>query len=164
MDTYQQALDLMAATPSALEAVVAAVPAEVLDRRPGPEAWSIREILAHMLHVETRVIGQRIRLMLCEEEPVLEPAPAGPAAGDARDLLAAWLKARSASLAMLRAITPEQLARVGRHPRYGRIAVREHVVEWAYHDLDHLRQILAALQAGLYPDIGGFQALYPQPV
>ena len=46
---------------------------------------------------------------------------------------------------------------------YGPISVREHVVEWADHDLDHLRQILGALQSGLYPDIGAFQALYPKP-
>lgn len=53
--------------------------------------------------------------------------------------------AREAILRYLRALTPEQLQRTGRHPRYGAIQVREHVVEWAYHDLDHLRQILVTL-------------------
>ncbi len=163
MDTYQQALELMAATPATLEAIVAAAAPEVLDRRPGPEAWSIREILAHMLHVETAVIGERVRLMLREHEPILQPAPSAPQPEPAREMLAQWLKAREGNLALLRTLTPEQLSRAGRHPRYGPITVREHVVEWAYHDLDHLRQILAVLQVELYPDIGVFQALYPKP-
>jgi hypothetical protein len=39
----------------------------------------------------------------------------------------------------------------------------DHVAEWAYHDLDHLRQILSVLSADLYPHIGPFQALYATP-
>ncbi len=162
MDTYREALDVMAATPAALQAV-ATLPPEALARKPGPEAWSIQEVLTHMLHVETVVIGERVRLMLREHEPLLAPAPAGAQPASAREMLAEWLKARAENLELLRGLTPEQLGRAGRHPRYGRITVREHVVEWAYHDLDHLRQILAVLQVELYPDIGVFQALYPKP-
>ncbi len=162
MDTYQEALDVMAATPAALQAVMT-LPAETLERKPGPDAWSIQEVLKHMFHVETAVIGERIRLMLREHEPLLQPAPAASQPEPTREMLAQWLKARADNLSMLRTLTPDQLARAGRHPRYGTITVREHVVEWAYHDLDHLRQILAALQAELYPDIGVFQSLYPKP-
>lgn len=161
MDTYQQALDVMAATPAALEAVVA-LPSETLERKPGPEAWSIREVLQHMLQVES-TIGGRIRLMLQEEEPLLAPAPAISQPESLRELLTQWMKARAENLSMLRQLTSKRLGRVGRHPRYGNISVREHAVEWAYHDLDHLRQILAAIQSGLYSDIGVFQALYPKP-
>ncbi len=162
MDTYQEALDLMAATPAALQAVMT-LPAETLERKPGPESWSIQEVLKHLLHVETAVIGERVRLMLREQEPVLQPAPAASQPEPTREMLAQWLKARAENLALLRRLTPEQLARAGRHARYGTVAVREHVVEWAYHDLDHLRQTLAALQVELYPDIGVFQSLYPKP-
>ncbi len=162
MDTYREALDLMAATPAALQAVVT-LPAETLERKPGPESWSIQEVMKHMLHVETAVIGERVRLMLREHEPLLQPAPPSSQPESAREMLTKWLKARAENLALLRTLTPEQLGRTGRHPRYGTVAVREHVVEWAYHDLDHLRQILAALQVELYPDIGVFQSLYPKP-
>ncbi len=31
------------------------------------------------------------------------------------------------------------------------------------HDLDHLRQLLAAIETDLYPRIGGYRGLYPPP-
>ncbi len=86
-----------------------------------------------------------------------------PDTRDARSLLADWLVARQQNLEWLRGLTPEQQARGGKHRRWGRISVREHVVEWAYHDMDHLRQIVSALQGELYPDIGGFKGLYTPP-
>lgn len=163
MTTYEQALELMGATPTMLEALVAASSSEALTRPPAAEAWSVQQVLAHLLHVEANVIGERIRRMVTEEGPLLGPAPAVEPPGGARAILDVWRKARAANLAMLQSLTPDQLARKGRHPRYGTLTVREHAIEWAYHDLDHLRQILATLQAPLYPDIGPFQALYPPP-
>jgi hypothetical protein len=58
---------------------------------------------------------------------------------------------------------PEQRAHVVHHQRFGEITVDTYVAEWAYHDLDHLRQILSVLAADLYPHIGPFQALYTPP-
>ena len=45
----------------------------------------------------------------------------------------------------------------------GTKTVDTYVAEWAYHDLDHLRQILSVLATDLYPHIGPFQALYAPP-
>ncbi len=43
------------------------------------------------------------------------------------------------------------------------MSVEEQVCEWAYHDLEHLRQLMATEEAFLYPRIGGFRGLYPPP-
>ncbi len=163
MDSFQHALDLMAMTPGLLRVMVTAQPRGALDRKPIADGWSAREVFAHMLHVETAVIAPRIRLMLAEYDPDLPVTPAAPAPGEVDALLTAWLWERNATLAFLHRLASEQLTRTGRHRQWGRITVREHVVKWAYHDLDHVRQILATLQAELYPDIGGFQSLYPRP-
>ena len=74
-----------------------------------------------------------------------------------------WADARAANLVWLRHLTPEQRSHVVKHPRYGEVSVDTYVAEWAYHDLDHLRQILAVLATDLYPHIGPFQALYTDP-
>jgi hypothetical protein len=79
------------------------------------------------------------------------------------ETLRAWRDARAENLAFLRALTPARLDQGGVHKRYGRISAREHIVEWAYHDLDHLRQLQATIEARLYPAIGGFRALYAPP-
>lgn len=162
-DSFQDALAILAAPPPALAAFLAALPPELAARRPAADAWSAHEVLQHVRTVED-VVGARIRQMLQEDDPqLISVAP--PAAADAAPaaVLADWQAARAANLRLLESLTEAQRKRTGRHPRYGAISVAEHVVEWAYHDLDHTRHILAALQSELYPAIGPFQALYPPP-
>jgi len=93
----------------------------------------------------------------------LSSAPAVETTGTPAEMLAAWRTARAENLTYLRTLTPEQLAHGGEHHTYGRISAREHIVEWAYHDLEHMRQLQATLEARLYPAIGGFRALYSAP-
>lgn len=163
MNSYDFALQILARTPTQLRTALATIPGDVLEIRPSPDAWSIHQILDHLFQAESGVIAERIRRMVSEDNPTFGSASPFSAPTEAAALLEAWLVAREDSLKMLRSLTTEQLARTGQHPRYGQITVREHVVEWAYHDLDHLRQILAVLQSVLYQDIGVFQALYPKP-
>ncbi|MGH2460111.1 MAG: DinB family protein [Chloroflexota bacterium] len=163
MNSYQRALDTLSATPSMLTAIVTSAPNDALSLRPSPEEWSVQEVIAHLLHVETAVIAPRIRQMLEHDDPILDSAGPPEKAGDLTAALEAWRKARADNLAFLRPLSSTQQQRTGRHSKYGRISVEEHVVELAYHDLDHLRQILKAIQAEIYGEIGVFQALYPRP-
>ena len=162
-DSYTQALDLMAATPAVLRAYFQAASPERLGQPAAPDGWSPAELLHHMLRIETALINRRVQLMLEQENPEF---PGPQPASDDRPVgtkLAEWERARAENLALLRSLTPEHLARTGRHPRWGAISVREHVCEWAYHDLDHLRQLMEMFQADLHGEIGVFQGLYPKP-
>jgi hypothetical protein len=165
-DPYGLALGVLASTPAQVAALLEPLPPEVWTWSPAPGEWSPREVLAHMLHVETAVIPVRVRQMLdTDGAPLARPEPARESAPPAHvnALLAAWQSARAENLAFLRTLTPAQLAQGGVHPTYGRISAREHITEWAYHDLEHLRQLHATLEARLYPAIGGFRALYSPP-
>ncbi len=156
-------LDVMRAMRTALDAVVKSVPAEVLERRPAPEEWSPREVLGHLLYVEG-LLGARVEAMIADVDDV--PMPRGAAApppGAPLDSLVAWRAARAETLAWLSTLGPAELERAGVSARFGRITAREQIAEWAYHDLDHIRQLLAAIEANLYPSIGGYQRLYPPP-
>lgn len=86
------------------------------------------------------------------------PAPATPSVS-----LSEWRRERGNTLAWLPVLGPAELERAGLSPRFGRITAREQIDEWAYHDLDHLRQLLAAIETHLYSRIGGYQRLYPPP-
>lgn len=162
MATYEQALAILEATPGLLRTILAAASSEALDWKPTDEAWSTRAVLDHLLQAEA-TINYRVHQIIEEDRPTLGVAPATTPPDGTEQTLAAWLDARSQNLAYLRALTPEQIQRTGQHRRYGAISAREQIVEWAYHDLDHLRQILATFESGLYPDIGAFQALYSRP-
>ncbi len=165
-DTYQLALGVLASTPAALAAVVAPLGQADWAWSPAPGDWSPRVVMVHLLHIETAVIPVRVRRMVEEDGA---PLASAEAAGEAvqrmtpTELLAAWRSARAENVAFLRALTPTQLARTGEHRQYGRISAREHITEWAYHDLEHVRQLQATVEGRLYPGIGGFRALYAQP-
>lgn len=163
VDRYTVALGVLAATPAALTALLEPLPAALWDWSPAPGEWTPHQTLTHMLNVETNIIPVRVRAMLAEDgAPIPRAAAEAPAAPPA-ETLRAWRAAREENLVFLRGLTPEQLARGGQHRQYGRITAREHIIEWAYHDLDHLRALQATVEARLYPEIGGFQALYPAP-
>ncbi|HLZ29482.1 MAG TPA: DinB family protein [Chloroflexota bacterium] len=162
---FERAIDILAGTPPVLAAIVSNLPRSATDQRPSERAWSPREVLAHLLHAETVAMGPRVLRASQENnlrfENLAGQAPAPP--GEPRQMSNDWADARSANLVWLRKLTPEQRAHVVHHQRFGEITVETYVAEWAYHDLDHLRQILSVLAADLYPHIGSFQELYTPP-
>ena len=161
--TFERALEVLAGTPPVLAAIVTNLPASAHDEKPAADAWSPREVLGHLLHAETVVMGPRVRRAAAEDHLEFEQAPPPPTPGGVREMSNTWADARAENLAWLRQLTDEQRGHVVHHPRFGTISVETYVAEWAYHDLDHLRQILAVLAADLYPHIGPFQQLYTPP-
>jgi hypothetical protein len=161
---FERALDILAGTPAVLSAIVTNLPRTAADERPAEGAWSPREVLAHLLHAETTTMGPRVKRAAEQDHTRVVPSDAQqPPPGDPRQMSNEWADARAANLAWLRELTPEQRAHVVDHHRWGEVSVDTYVAEWAYHDLDHLRQILSVLSADLYPHIGPFQALYTPP-
>ena len=160
---FERALDILAGTPPVLSAIVTNLPRTAQDERPAEGAWSPREVLAHLLHAETHGMASRVKRLSERDHLPYESTPPQPAPGDPRQMSNQWADARHANLEWLRQLTPDQRSHVLTHPRYGDISVDTYIAEWAYHDLDHLRQILAVLSADLYPHIGPFQSLYAPP-
>ena len=162
--SFARALDILAGTPPVLNAIVSNLPRSAQDERPSAGAWSPREVLAHLLNAETVAMGPRVKRAVAENNVRFEASTTPPPApGDPREMSNAWADARAANLAWLRQVNPGQRAHIVHHPRFGEITVDTYVAEWAYHDLDHLRQILSVLAADLYPHIGPFQELYTPP-
>ena len=160
---FERALDVLAGTPPVLSAIVSNLPRTAQDERPAEGAWSPREVLAHLLHAETVSMAPRVRRLVEQDHAPFEQAAPQGEPGDPRQMSNDWADARASNLEWLRKLTPEQRAHTLDHPRFGQISVDTYIAEWAYHDLDHLRQILSVLAADLYPHIGPFQELYTPP-
>jgi hypothetical protein len=160
--SFERALEILAGTPPVLGAIVVNMPKKASDERPSAAAWSPREVLGHLLYSETAAMAPRIK-RAAEGDSSLVEVPPMPPPGDPRQMSNDWADARLANLVWLRELTPEQRTRIVRHPRFGEVTIETYVAEWAYHDLDHLRQILSVLAADLYPAIGPFQELYVPP-
>jgi DinB superfamily len=161
-EPFERALHVLASTQTTLTALVTICQENrAIDSRVNAEAWSPRQVLAHLLVVERDVIPSRL-LRLAEEDGLTFAPTAQPSAlsEDVESLLREWIAERTSNLRWLRTLLPKARAHKSIHPRHGPITLDQHVVEWAYHDLDHLRQILGAVEADLYPHMGAWQSLY----
>ena len=167
--TPSEAARLLAATAPILNAELGSLPEAALRWRPAPEAWCILEALGHLIEAEERGFAGRIRQFLAEDDPVCvtwdQPAVARARRDCERDpaaLLAEFAARREASVTLVAGLGDADLARGGRHPAVGPLTIGDLLHEWVHHDRNHLRQILANVQAFVWPHMGNAQR-FSQP-
>jgi DinB superfamily len=143
----------LAAGPRRIARAVARGRGRRLRRRPAPRAWSVVEILAHLLDAEI-TLGFRIRKAAAEPGRALvawdqEKWTAGlrHRRADPRVTLAAFAALRADTVALIRRLTAAQRRAGGTHPEYGRLRIDQLLDHWAEHDLLHLEQIGSIFQA-----------------
>jgi hypothetical protein len=153
-------------TPDVLTALLADLPATWTVNHEGPGTWTIREILAHLIHGENDDWIPRARHFLeWGEERAFSPFDRtyGFAEAGARpigDLLAEFRVRRVNSLAALADLhlTSTDLARTGRHPEFGRVTLGQHLATWVAHDLTHLSQIVRVMAVQYRSAVGPWSA------
>lgn len=143
-------LAVLEATTSALQQLVTPLDDHALDFRPAEDAWTIREVLAHLVDDEAFIMRQRLARIAKEERPDLAPHDEQhwyAHRNTARDttLLADFQVQRDASLGVIRLLRDADWQRVGYQPEYGEFTAAEWLVHWADHDTLHLRQIAETL-------------------
>lgn len=126
---------------------------ESLDFRAGTEAWSIREILAHLVDDEMYVMRTRMERMIKEDLPLLAPhdekkwyATRNTTRDRLAELLSDFAIQRAASLGMLRMLRTSDWERQGRQPEYGVFTAEEWLGHWVAHDTTHIEQISRTLE------------------
>lgn len=151
-DKINSLLDELAAFPDALKQQVGGLPGAALRFRPAPEAWSIVEIVGHIVDVGALWPG-RTRQMLATDHPRL--AAVDPGWVQERDyqnkqigfLLITLAEQRAEYVEFLRTLRPSQLARTGLHPTRGDLTVAQGIAALVDHDQGHSRQIAENLEA-----------------
>lgn len=148
----QDPLEVLDASPGKLTALVAGKSDTELRHKPAPGKWSMAEIIVHLAEVEI-VIGNRIRMILGANGTPIQAfdqdawavryagMPVEPSLGVFRVL-------RSANLALLRSLNPEQWEQFGMHAERGKETLRHISRLTAGHDLNHLAQVQALSAAG----------------
>jgi len=162
---FERALQILAGTPAVLTTLVPiSLENGVSDRQINADGWSPHRIVALLLVVERDINRPRLRRLAEVDGMAIEPTSEALASNaDIESLLRDWARERANNLVWLRTLSPVARAHVSIHPRHGHITLDQHVVEWAYHDLDHLQPLLAALGADLRPHMGSWQKLYDTP-
>ncbi|HEV7839179.1 MAG TPA: DinB family protein [Gemmatimonadaceae bacterium] len=147
----QNPLDLQAAMPAKLAALVDGIPHNVLTRRPAPEKWSIAEIVAHLADDEL-VGAYRIRMILGAPGTPMQAfdqdvwAVLGKyGARDTQLSLAQFRMLREMNLALFESLNAAQWQQYGVHAERGIETIADIAAYYAGHDLNHLQQIKAIL-------------------
>lgn len=159
-----EAARLLGASHAAVQAVVQALPPVLQVWQPAPGEWCALEVIGHLVETDERGFGGRIRAILAEERPQFSGWDPDAVALARRDhdrdpaeLLAEFTARRAANIALLETLPPEALDRGGDHPQVGYLTARDLLHEWVHHDANHLRQILANVQAYTWPHMGAAQ-------
>lgn len=126
---------------------------DALDFHSDPEAWSIREILAHLVDDEMYVVRTRMERIVKEDMPLLAPhdekrwyATRNKTRDQLAELLSDFAVQRAASLALLRMLREEDWQRQGTQPEYGDFTAEVWLGHWVAHDTTHIEQISSTLE------------------
>ena len=155
---------LIQASGAALSAEVRGLPEALLDFHPRPGEWCVKEVVGHLIEAERRGFAGRIRILLAESEPKLAGWDQTEVARARRDcerdmktLLDEFIALRESSVALAAQLEPRDYSRVGLHPKVGRLTIGDVAHEWIHHDRNHLAQIMANVQAYVWPSMGAAQ-------
>lgn len=161
---------LLRATLDVLKGEARSLGQEQLCWRPRPEAWSLNEIIGHMIEAERRGFADRIRLILEREDALFEVWDQDAVVRErndrkrnGRELLHEFELLRYESIQLVRSLRPGQLDRSGWHPSVGELRIRDLMHEWVFHDRAHLQQVFDIVKALMWPRMGNSR-LFVAPI
>lgn len=143
----------MRAVPDVLRALVASVDSGAIRRRPAEGEWAPVEIVAHLADGEDWAL-RRVKRMLAEDEPELEPFDQAALAIESRyidldmaEQLERFERLRAEHLAILDGLDDAAWARIGIHGEHGRMSVELYESHVAAEEVDHLAQLSRLVRA-----------------
>ena len=144
----------MGAVPEVLGALVGALEADRVRRRPAPGEWAPVEIVSHLADGEDYAL-RRVKRMLSEEEPQLEPFDQATLAVERRyieldmnEQMERFRRLRTEHLALLDGLDDAGWRRIGVHGEHGRMSVEQYESHVAAEEVDHLAQLSRPLTTG----------------
>ena len=147
-----KALRTLRKTPIILEAVLAElIHGQTRIQDVQADGWNIVDIVGHLREYEA-VVGERVRLMLAHDHPMLpvtgehgsKPSNAD-ASAHLRMMLSELRAERQRLLNLLEQLRDDQWLRTGVHPRQGAATVLDVALNAGLHDIDHIEQIVQCL-------------------
>lgn len=156
-------------TPRAFRGLLDGLPAEWTGANEGPDTWSPRDVLGHLIHGERTDWIPRARIILAQgadrrftpfdrfaQMRAPEPEPLSA-------LLDGFERLRAENLATLAAwhLTTTQLGLEGEHPDFGPVSLRQLLATWVAHDLGHLAQTARVMARQYGAAVGPWQEYLP---
>ncbi len=142
MQTITEKIDQFEAGGRTLRNALADLPDDVLDAKPGPGKWSIRELVIHMADTDAIAID-RMKRVIAEDCPLLIWADETAymdhlaiASQDVGDALTSFEVGRRQFARVLRTLSTETFERFGIHSKSGKVTLMQLLEMYIWH-LDH---------------------------
>jgi uncharacterized damage-inducible protein DinB len=141
----RDATDILIATPSELQSLIAGLTVDQMDEPLAPGKWSVREVLAHLADCE---IVWAFRMRQAMETPGATVTPFDQdvwatrySAYSAADALRTFLALRAWNLALLTTVSAAERSNPLSHPERGTFPFPELLESIAGHDRNHLLRL-----------------------
>jgi hypothetical protein len=151
--TYADLLNHLAEMPAFLERAMASLPPDLLQQAPADDRFPLIEHLWHIRDCDPDLYALRIRKVLREDRPALEPVDVGAWYAERRyrersgdQAIAEFATLRAELLAELEALEEHALARVGIRVDGSEVNVLSLVQQISEHDRDHRWRIASILR------------------
>jgi len=161
-----QSIEVLASTPSVLDALLRGKSSAWLNCRKSPEAFSPIDVVGHLMLADETDWLPRVRMILAgHTHTPFEPFDRFDfqrliAGKSIESLLNDFATLRSQSLQTLTSlqITEEQLDLPGTHPEFGPVTLRNLLATWVVHDLGHIQQIVKTMSNEYREAVGPWHA------
>lgn len=162
----EEAIPILERTPSVLSKLLDGLPEDWTRVDEGPETWSPREVIGHLINGERTDWIPRARIILKQGKyrkfnpfdrfaELKSPRPLS-------DLLAEFDQLRAGNVATLRGwnLKQKDLDLTGEHPELGAVTMRQLLATWVVHDLSHIAQITRTMARAYTDAVGPWTAYF----
>lgn len=167
--SLEQSLNILERTPSILRTLLVNLNEEWIYNNEGPETWSPFDIVGHLIHGEKTDWLLRVKIILKGgPNPGFEPfdrfAQFDQSKGRSLEiLLQEFDQLRSANLIELKRynLGESDFVKIGIHPKFGQVTLKNLISSWVVHDLSHLAQISRVMAKQYRVEVGPWVEYLP---
>ena len=170
-----EAIPILERTPATLSALLDELPEDWTRVDEGPDTWSPREVVGHLIHGERTDWIPRARIILQQgkyrkfdpfdrfaELKLTWSETSSKRVRPLKDLLEEFDRLRSGNVATLRGwnLKENDLELTGEHPELGMVTMRQLLATWVVHDLSHIAQITRTMARAYTRAVGPWTAYF----
>jgi len=160
--SIQSALQILERTPAVIETMLKSLQDDWVMNNEGGDSWSVFDIVGHYIHGEKTDWIPRMKLILNDYPdkhfvPFDRFAQLSDSKGKSLDaLLDEFKKLRLQNIDELKSVdfTDELLNRIGIHPKFGSVTLKQLLSTWVVHDLTHIYQISRVMSKQYELEVG----------
>jgi hypothetical protein len=167
MEFYlEQGIPILERTPAVISTLLEDLPEDWTRVDEGPDTWSPRQVVAHLINGERTDWIPRARIILQQGKyrrfdpfdrfaELNTPRPL-------KELLEEFDQLRSQNVATLRGwnLKGKDMELTGEHPEFGAVTMRQLLATWVVHDLSHIAQITRTMARAYTKAVGPWTAYF----